>query len=117
MRKIPWEEICNKYIYGIEKDGKIEFPTVKDLAEEYDIAVTTIGEHSSKEGWVKLRENYLNERRIKGEQKVGQKFNRNSTEIQQVCFYNKVRELSGNCQSISTKEEQKKNRKQDIKVN
>ena len=69
-RKIPWEEICNKYIYGIEKDGKIEFPTVKDLAEEYDIAVTTIGEHSSKEGWVKLRENYLNERRIKGEQKV-----------------------------------------------
>ena len=24
----------------------------------------------SKEGWVKLRENYLNERRIKGEQKV-----------------------------------------------
>ena len=55
----------------------------------------------SKEGWVKLRENYLNERRIKGEQKVGQKFNRNSTEIQQVCFYNKVRELSGNCQRLN----------------
>jgi len=30
----------------------------------------------SKEGWIKLRENYLNERRIKGEQKVGQKLNR-----------------------------------------
>lgn|GEM_PF-3900653 len=75
MRKrINWEEIRNKYICGIKKDGKIEFPTIQDLAKEYSTSPATIGEHSSKDGWVKAREQYLNERRIKGEQKVAEAF-------------------------------------------
>lgn len=69
-KKIPWEEIRNKYVYGIEKNGKLEFPTVRDLSKEYGVAINVIGGHSSKEGWVKLRENYLNESRTKTEQKI-----------------------------------------------
>ena len=69
-RKIPWEEIRNKYVYGIEKDGKIEFPSQRDLASEYGISPATIGERASKEKWAEAREQYLSERRAKSEQKV-----------------------------------------------
>jgi hypothetical protein len=67
---INWEEISNKYIYGIEKDGKIEFPSTRDLAEQYDVSLSNIGDKASKEKWVDKREHYRNERRTKTEQKV-----------------------------------------------
>ena len=70
MNHINWEEIRNKYIYGVQKDGKVEFPTVQDLSKEYGIDGSVIGRHSSKEGWVKARGNYINERSIKSQQKV-----------------------------------------------
>jgi len=67
---INWEEIRNKYIYGVQKDGKFEFPSQKDLATEYDIDPAIIGRRCSKEGWVKARENYISERSVKSQQKV-----------------------------------------------
>jgi hypothetical protein len=67
---INWEEIRNKYIYGILKDGKVEFPSTRDLAEEYNVSLSTIGDKASKEKWVDKREHYRNERRTKTEQKV-----------------------------------------------
>jgi len=69
-RQINWEEIRDKYVYGIEKDGKLEFPTIDDLSKEYKISRGKIGERSSREGWVKARERYLNERGTKREQKI-----------------------------------------------
>ena len=70
MRKIPWEEIRNKYIYGIEKDGRLEFPSIRDLSKEYNIDVGIIGHKASKEGWVESRKQYLNDRSTKTQQKV-----------------------------------------------
>jgi hypothetical protein len=67
---INWEEIRDKYIYGIQKDDRSEFPTVQDLAEEYGTARQTIVAHSVKGNWVIARKNYLTERRLKSDQKV-----------------------------------------------
>ena len=69
-RHINWEEIRDKYVYGIEKDGKLEFPTISDLSKEYGIDKGTIGRHSSKEDWAKLRQQYINERSTKSQQKI-----------------------------------------------
>ena len=70
MRKIPWEEIRNKYVYGIEKDGKLEFPTIRDLADEYNVSRSVLGDRAVKEDWVEKRKQYLDERRTKTGQKV-----------------------------------------------
>ena len=69
-RKIPWEEIRNKYVYGIEIDGKLEFPSIRDLSKEYDVNVGNIGRKASKEDWAGLRKQYANDRQTKGKQKV-----------------------------------------------
>jgi len=71
MRKrINWEEIRNKYVYGTEKGGKLEFLTIKDLSEEYGVGKREIERHSSKEGWVGAREKYVGERSEKCRQNV-----------------------------------------------
>ena len=69
-RKIPWEEIRNKYVYGVEREGKLEFPSIRDLSKEYNIDVGIIGHKASKEGWVESRKQYLNDRSTKTQQKV-----------------------------------------------
>jgi hypothetical protein len=69
-KRINWEEIRNKYIYGIQKDGKLEFPSQRDLADEYNIDPAVIGRQSSKESWAKAREDYISERSAKSQQKV-----------------------------------------------
>lgn len=70
MARINWEEIKTKYVYGIEKEGKIIFPSTRDLADEYNISRGLVGERASKDGWVKLREQYMSESRAKVEQKL-----------------------------------------------
>lgn len=70
MARINWEEIRDKYVYGIEKDGKIEFPSIRDLAERYNVSRTSIGEKASKEKWTGQRLQYLDDRRTKTGQKV-----------------------------------------------
>ncbi|NLH62079.1 MAG: hypothetical protein GX452_11815 [Ignavibacteriales bacterium] len=74
MAKVNWEEIRNKYIYGIEKDGKLEFPTIQDLADECNIARETISRRSSKEGWAKARSDYITERAQKRHEKAIEHF-------------------------------------------
>ena len=69
-RKIPWEEIRNKYVYGIEIDGRLEFPTIRDLADEYNVSRSVLGDGAVKEDWVEKRKQYLDERRTKTGQKV-----------------------------------------------
>lgn len=70
MARINWEEIRTKYVYGIEKDGKLEFPSQRDLAKEYNIPISSIGERCSREKWTELRRNFLSENRAKTEQKL-----------------------------------------------
>lgn len=67
---INWEEIRNKYIYGVQKDGKFEFPSTTDLASECDIARETISRRSTKENWAKARREYITERSQKSHEKV-----------------------------------------------
>jgi len=73
MSKINWEEIHNSYTFGTQKDGKIEFPTLKDLADKYHISPFTIRKHSSKEKWSEDREQFLKETRQKSQQKIVEK--------------------------------------------
>jgi hypothetical protein len=73
MSKINWEEIHQAYTFGTPKDGKIEFPTLKDLADKYHLSLFTIKKHSSKEKWSEDREQFLKETRQKSQQKVIEK--------------------------------------------
>jgi hypothetical protein len=87
MRKqINWEEIYKAYIFGIEQDGKVEFSTLKDLAELYHIAPITIMKHSAKEKWSEARENYLKDKRTKTEQKVIEKISNKIAPFEDALF-------------------------------
>ena len=69
-RKIDWNEIKNKYVFGFAKDGKLQFPSQQDLSIEYTIDSGLLGRHCSKEGWVSLRKQFISERSEKTQQKL-----------------------------------------------
>ena len=59
---IPWEDIKNEYI-----STKI---SQRDLAKKYGINITNITNRSTREGWVKLREEFSNRIQTKALQNI-----------------------------------------------
>ncbi|MCX6750443.1 MAG: hypothetical protein NTZ83_03225 [Candidatus Pacearchaeota archaeon] len=87
MRKrINWEEIYQAYTFGIPEDGKIEFPTLKDLSDIYKVSIAALKEHSIKEKWTEARESYLKDKRTKTEQKVIEKISDKIAPFEEALF-------------------------------
>lgn len=68
MRK-DWGEIEQKYIQGVDENGKIQFPTQRELASEYDISVGELGKKAKQGHWVDKKRKYLSKLRAECEQK------------------------------------------------
>ena len=85
-RKIPWNEIRKKYITGIEKDGKIIYPSLRDLAGEYSIDISLIGRKAKKESWKEQRQIYVNKLSTEGQQKKIEEISERGVQFDLECF-------------------------------
>jgi DNA-binding transcriptional regulator YhcF (GntR family) len=56
--KIDWIQLELIFVQGIEKNGVTYFPSVEELAEEFDINIQTAYKHSSREKWFQKRDNF-----------------------------------------------------------
>ena len=83
-RAIDWNKIYRDYITGIDKGGVVEFPTLKDLSEKYDVALITVLKHSAKEKWPEARKQFLREKRQKSQQRVVEDFAKDSSDFDTV---------------------------------
>lgn len=48
-------QIEREYVYGIEKNGRIVYPSLKELAIKYEVPYSTLKTYSSKFGWTAKR--------------------------------------------------------------
>jgi len=85
-RRINWEIIRQDYIQGYEKNGKLCYPSMRDLAEKYGIDVAVIGRRAKKEEWVAKREIYINKKSVRSQQKAIEKYSEEASEFDLKCF-------------------------------
>lgn len=55
-----FKEIEDKYVFGIEKDGKLHFPSFQELADIYNLSKATVFNYSKKGQWEEKREIFKN---------------------------------------------------------
>ena len=60
MAAVDWKAVSREYIEGFVVDGVLKYPTVRDLAAKYNLNVSTVGRHCSKEEWNIQRERFAN---------------------------------------------------------
>ena len=69
--KIPWLEIENAYIRGFtDETGAHKYPTVRELAEQYNVNPSSIQRHNKQEQWLLKREQFAHRIREKATQKM-----------------------------------------------
>lgn len=85
-RKIPWDEIRKKYITGIEREGKIEYPSQRELAKEYGIDPSIIGRRAKKEGWREQRQIYISKLSAEGQQRKIEEISERGVQFDLECF-------------------------------
>lgn len=74
-------EIERKYIQGVSKNGKIEFPTQRELANEYNIDAGTLGRRAKEQNWFQKRNNYLSRLKAESQQKSINKLSDEASEL------------------------------------
>lgn len=85
MRK-DWLEIEQKYIHGVEKNGKVQFPTQRELAQEYGISVGELGRKAKQNNWVGKKRNYLSKLKAECEQKSINRISDEASELNVEAF-------------------------------
>ena len=69
--KIPWFEIENAYIRGYnDETGAHKYPTVRELAEQYNVNPSSIQRYSKQEQWLLKRQQFTHRVREKATQKM-----------------------------------------------
>ena len=58
MVKYEWKRISVEYIQGRENGSGLEWPTLEQLAQEYDIPPGTIRSRAHKDDWVEQRHDF-----------------------------------------------------------
>jgi len=86
QKKINWEIIRKDYIQGYKKEGKLYYPSMRDLSKKYGIILSVIGEHASKNEWVAKRKIYQNKKRTRTEQKSIENFSDEASKFDLECF-------------------------------
>jgi len=55
--RINWDKVRTEYITGVDNKGRKH--SLRSLAKQFGISIAGVEQRSKKEGWVKLREDYL----------------------------------------------------------
>lgn len=58
MKKHDWNKIKIFYIEGMNDDGKITFPSLRELSERCSVNYSYLKHYAGKENWVQQREIY-----------------------------------------------------------
>ena len=83
---IPWSDIKNEYVRGIEREGKRVYPTQRELAEKYDINGSTIAIRCKKEDWLSERQIVSSKIQAKSEQKTIEQISNKGVDFDLKCF-------------------------------
>ena len=84
--KINWEIIRQDYIQGYKKEGKLFYPSMRDLAAKYNISASGLMGRASKKEWVAKRKIYQSKIRANVEQKSIENFSDEASKFDIECF-------------------------------
>lgn len=60
-----WKKIEQDFIFGVEVEGNLIYPSYRFLGEKYNTSKTIINDHSKSEGWELKRESMRNKTALK----------------------------------------------------
>jgi len=86
MNKINWEIIRQDYIQGYKKEGKLYYPSMRDLSKKYGIDIGVIGRRAKKDEWVAKRKIYINKLSTRTQQKAIENFSDEASKFDLECF-------------------------------
>jgi len=78
--------IRQDYVLGYTKDGKLYYPSMRDLSNKYGIGLSVIGEHAKNDEWVAQRKIYQNKKRTATEQKIIENYSNEASQFDIKCF-------------------------------
>ena len=84
--KINWEIIRQDYIQGYKKEGKLYYPSMRDLAIKYNISASGLMGRASKKEWAAKRKIYQSKIRANIEQKSIENFSDEASKFDLECF-------------------------------
>ena len=83
---IPWSDIKNEYVRGIERDGKWLYPTQRELAEKYNVDPSNLALHCKQEDWLSERQIFTSKIQAKSEQKQVEQISNKGVDFDLKCF-------------------------------
>jgi tryptophanyl-tRNA synthetase len=86
QKKINWEIIRRDYIQGYKKEGKLYYPSMRDLATKYNISASGLMGKASKNEWAAKRKIYQSKIRANIEQKSIENFSDEASKFDLECF-------------------------------
>lgn len=84
--KINWEIIRQDYIQGYKKDGRLYYPSMRDLSKKYNVDISNIGKKAKKNEWVAKRKIFTNKLTTKSQQKKVENFSDEASKFDLECF-------------------------------
>jgi len=85
-KKINWEIVRQDYIQGYKKEGKLYYPSMRDLAGKYNISASGLMGRASKKEWVAKRKIYQSKIRANIEQKSIENYSDEASKFDIECF-------------------------------
>ncbi len=85
-KRINWEMIKQDYIQGYKKEGKLYYPSMRDLSKKYVMDIATIGRQAKKNEWVAKKEIYINKKSMRTQQKAIESFSDETSKFDIECF-------------------------------
>jgi len=86
MKKINWEIIRKDYIQGYKKEGKLYYPSMRDLSKKYKVDISNIGKQAKRDEWVAKRKIFTNKLTTKRQQKAIENFSDETSKFDIECF-------------------------------
>jgi hypothetical protein len=86
MKKINWETIRQDYIQGYKNEGKLYYPSMRDLSKKYNIDISNIGKQAKKDEWVAKRKIFINKLTTRSQQKTIENFSDETSQFDIKCF-------------------------------
>lgn len=101
-------KIRKEFVYGIDNQGKIEYPTLDSLIKKHKVAKATLYRHASNEDWKLARDNHQNDyerelekTRLKNRIKESATFDESSINIAKGVYSNVAKILQTNSQNLA----------------
>lgn len=86
MAKIPWEQIRQEYVQGVEQEGSRVYPSQRDLADKYGMDPATIGRKAKADNWSAQRDIFISKLTAESQQKTLDSLSDDASEFNLLTF-------------------------------